>query len=122
MKYANSGATKFRELHQLRKENSKLMRLVADPTLDRHILPEIVPKGSQASTQDVAGCVGAKRLRDEPQPGVLAATDLSAPYGYQSTGPRDFITTLLAQHVHRLASHPLILRAIQISSRFDIFV
>ena len=35
-KYANLGATELRELRQLREENSKLKRLVADLTLDRH--------------------------------------------------------------------------------------
>ena len=43
-KYANLGATELRELRQLREENSKLKRLVADLTLDKHILSEIVRK------------------------------------------------------------------------------
>lgn len=43
-KYANLGATELRELRQLREENSKLKRLVADLTLDKHILTEIVRK------------------------------------------------------------------------------
>lgn len=43
-KYANLGATELRELRQLREENSKLKRLVADLTLDKHILGEIVRK------------------------------------------------------------------------------
>ena len=43
-KYANLGAMELRELRQLREENSKLKRLVADLTLDKHILTEIVRK------------------------------------------------------------------------------
>ena len=43
-KYANLGATELRELRLLREENSKLKRLVADLTLDKHILTEIVRK------------------------------------------------------------------------------
>ena len=43
-KYANLGATELRELRQLREENSKLKRVVADLTLDKHILSEIVRK------------------------------------------------------------------------------
>jgi putative transposase len=43
-KYASLGATELRELRQLREENSKLKRLVADLTLDKHILSEIVRK------------------------------------------------------------------------------
>jgi putative transposase len=34
----------LRELRQLREENTKLKRLVADLSLDRHILQEIVQK------------------------------------------------------------------------------
>jgi putative transposase len=36
--------TELRELRQLRDENSKLKRLVADVTLDRHVLQEIAKK------------------------------------------------------------------------------
>ena len=43
-KYAGLGLTELRELRQLRDENSKLKRLVADLTLDRHVLQEIVKK------------------------------------------------------------------------------
>ena len=43
-KYANLGATELRELRQLREENSKLKRVVADLTLDKHILGEIIRK------------------------------------------------------------------------------
>lgn len=43
-KYANLGATELRELRQLREENAQLKRLVADLTLDKHILTEIVRK------------------------------------------------------------------------------
>jgi len=41
-KYANLGSTEIRELRQLRDENAKLKRLVADLSLDKHILTEIV--------------------------------------------------------------------------------
>lgn len=43
-KYANLGMPEIRELRQLREENSKLKRLVADLSLDKHILTEIVRK------------------------------------------------------------------------------
>jgi putative transposase len=43
-KYANLGTTELRELRQLREENAKLKRVVADLTLDKHILTEIVRK------------------------------------------------------------------------------
>ena len=43
-KYANLGTSEIRELRQLRDENAKLKRLVADLTLDKHILGEIIRK------------------------------------------------------------------------------
>jgi putative transposase len=43
-KYAGLGLNELRELRRLREENGKLKRLVADRSLDRHILQEIVAK------------------------------------------------------------------------------
>ena len=43
-KYAGLSLNELRELRQLREENNKLKRLVADLSLDRHILQEIVAK------------------------------------------------------------------------------
>jgi putative transposase len=43
-KYSGLGLNELRELRQLRDENAKLKRLVADLSLDRHILQEIVQK------------------------------------------------------------------------------
>ena len=43
-KYAGLGLSELRELGQLREENAKLKRLVADLSLDRHVLQEIVRK------------------------------------------------------------------------------
>ena len=43
-KYANLGGTELRELRQLRDENAKLKRLVADLTLDNQALKELVGK------------------------------------------------------------------------------
>jgi putative transposase len=43
-KYSGLALNELRELRQLREENSKLKRLVADLSLDRHILQEIVQK------------------------------------------------------------------------------
>jgi putative transposase len=42
--YAGMGVTELRELRQLREENLRLKRLVADWSLDRQILQEIVSK------------------------------------------------------------------------------
>ena len=43
-KYSGLGLSELRELTQLREENAKLKRLVADLSLDRHMLQEIVRK------------------------------------------------------------------------------
>jgi putative transposase len=43
-KYSGLALNELRELRQLREENAKLKRLVADLSLDRHILQEIVQK------------------------------------------------------------------------------
>ena len=75
-KYANLGATELRELRQLREENAKLKRLVADLSLDKHILGEIVRKKFEADTQARARRLGAGRLRDESEPCLSADIDL----------------------------------------------
>jgi putative transposase len=43
-KYAGLGLNELRELRQLRDENRKLKTLVADLTLDKHILQEVLSK------------------------------------------------------------------------------
>jgi putative transposase len=43
-RYADMGLLEIRELRQLRDENARLKSLVADLTLDRHILQEVIKK------------------------------------------------------------------------------
>ena len=43
-RYGGLGLTELRELQQLRDENGRLKRLVADLTLDKHVLAEVVRK------------------------------------------------------------------------------
>ncbi len=43
-KYASLGVSELRRLKQLEDENSRLKRLVADLTLDKHILQEVIKK------------------------------------------------------------------------------
>jgi putative transposase len=43
-KYAGLALNELRELRQLREENRKLKTLVADLTLDKHILQEVLSK------------------------------------------------------------------------------
>ena len=42
--YGGLGVSELRELRELREENRKLKQLVADLSLDKHILKEIVAK------------------------------------------------------------------------------
>lgn len=65
-KYAGLGLSELRELRQLREENGKLKRLVADLSLDRHILQEIVAKSCKASCSSRAGGVGPAGPPVEP--------------------------------------------------------
>ena len=41
-KYGKLGITEIREMHQLRDENARLKRLVAELTLDKYILGKVV--------------------------------------------------------------------------------
>jgi putative transposase len=43
-RYAGVGLNELRELRQLREENRKLKSIVADLTLDKHILQEVLSK------------------------------------------------------------------------------
>ena len=43
-KYAHLGVSELRELRQLREENSRLKRMVADLSLDKQILTDVVRK------------------------------------------------------------------------------
>lgn len=42
--YEHLGVSELRELRELREENSRLKRLVADLSLDKHILQEVLAK------------------------------------------------------------------------------
>ena len=43
-RFAGLGVSELRELRQLREENQKLKTLVADLTLDKHILQDVLKK------------------------------------------------------------------------------
>ena len=49
-KYAHLGVSELRRLRQLEEENTQLKRLVADLSLDKHMLSEALRKKSEART------------------------------------------------------------------------
>jgi putative transposase len=49
-KYGHLGASKVRRLRQLEEENARLKRVVADLTLDKNILQDIIRKKADADT------------------------------------------------------------------------
>jgi putative transposase len=74
-KYAGFGLSELREPRRLRDENGKLKRLVADLSLDRHILQEIVAKSCKASGTARACRVDPAGLRVESAPCGEADSD-----------------------------------------------
>ena len=55
LRYAGLGLSERRELRQLREENRKLKTLVADLTLDKHILQEVLSKRLEARSTSRTG-------------------------------------------------------------------
>ena len=82
-KYSGLGPVELRRLRQLEEENAQLKRIVADLTLDKQMLQDVLKKSSEgpptpAVGEYVAGGVsglGAARLRD----GIFTALGLSLP-------------------------------------------
>ena len=82
-KYSGLGPVELRRLRQLEEENAQLKRIVADLTLDKQMLQDVLKKSSEgaaapATGEDVAGGLsrlGAARLRHR----VFTADGLSLP-------------------------------------------
>ena len=64
-KYGSLGAAEVRELRQMRKENARLKRLVADLTLDKHILQGVLRQKAEASSPPRAGQADSRPLPSE---------------------------------------------------------
>ena len=67
-KYAHLGVSELRRLRQLEEENTRLKWLVADLSLDKHMLSEALRKKSEARTTPRVG-----RLVPRPLPGQRRA-------------------------------------------------
>ena len=65
-RYGDLGLLEVRELRQLRDENARLKRLVADLTLDRHIL--LTPTESALPTPDLTPGTHPPRSPTHPSP------------------------------------------------------
>ncbi|VVK32829.1 Uncharacterised protein [Klebsiella pneumoniae] len=56
------GVTELRRLRQLEEENHRLKRLVADLSLDKEMLQEVIKKSSEAGLRSVRRCIFCGRL------------------------------------------------------------
>ena len=72
-KFGGLGVPELRELRQLREENRKLKQVVADLSLDRHILSEAVKKSGKPSAQAGCGALGEDGLSGFRAPGLSSA-------------------------------------------------
>ena len=71
-KYGQLGLSELREMRQLRDENARLKRLVADLTLDKHILSEVLRKKFEAGMTTAAGRLDSGHVPGEHCPVVSA--------------------------------------------------
>lgn len=66
-KYAELGVSELRQLRQFEDENARLRRIVADLTLDKQILQEVVRKSPEGCQAARAGSLDPRALSDQRQ-------------------------------------------------------
>ena len=71
-KYGQLGVTELRKMRMLEEENARLKRVVADLTLDRHILQEVLRKKFEAGPPPRARALDSRALRGKCAAGVSA--------------------------------------------------
>ncbi|NIM19128.1 MAG: transposase [Candidatus Latescibacteria bacterium] len=71
-KYGGLGVSELRELRQLREENRKLKQLVADLSLDKHILRESLKKNSKTRGKTEVGNLGSRGIPSFRKAGLAA--------------------------------------------------
>ena len=100
-KYAHLGVSELRRLRQLEDENARLKRLVADLTLDKHMLTEALRKKAEADTPPRAGRLVPGDLPVELRAGVSAGAVQSG--GVVSAEPSATIRRALRLRIRELA-------------------
>lgn len=73
--YANLGVSELRQLRQLQEENARLKRVVADLTLDKHILTEVIRKKPEARSPPGDRKMDTRAVSGECTTRVRAGTD-----------------------------------------------
>lgn len=72
-KFGGMGVTKLRRLCQLEEENQRLKRLVADLSLDKVMLQEVIKKSSEAGSEASGGTFSAGGLPYQCPAGMRTA-------------------------------------------------
>lgn len=72
-KFGGMGVTELRRLRQLEEENQRLKRLVADLSLDKEMLQEVIKKSSEAGSKASGGAFSAGGLPYQCPAGMRTA-------------------------------------------------
>lgn len=72
-KFGGMGVTELRRLRQLEEENQCLKRLVADLSLDKEMLQEVIKKSSEAGSEASGGTFSAGGLPYQCPAGMRTA-------------------------------------------------
>lgn len=72
-KFGGMGVTELRRLRQLEEENQRLKRLVADLSLDKEMLQEVIKKSSEAGSEASGGTFSAGGLPYQCPAGMRTA-------------------------------------------------
>jgi putative transposase len=105
-KYAHLGVSELRRLRQLEEENSRLKRLVADLSLDKHMLSEALRKkvyGPYAVENWPPGFMG--RFRSVAACGPAAWRSFGGPRSITVDHGTEFQSRVLEDVIHSTALH-----------------
>ncbi|BBE55417.1 Transposase, IS3/IS911 family [Klebsiella pneumoniae] len=83
-KFGGMGVTELRRLRQLEEENQRLKRLVADLSLDKEMLQEVIKKSSEAGSETSGGAFSAGAYRISVRRGCGLPMQSRTVYHWQS--------------------------------------